>query len=386
MKVAVIGLGKAGLPLASVIADSGMDVVGVDISDKRVQNINKGINPIPEEKGLSELIGKYGGSKLKAVNDYKYAAEECNAYIVIVPLFIGENKVPDFSNLKESFKRLAKIIKDHYLVVLETTVPPGTTENLIKPILDKSGKKYFLAYSPERIMTGYSISRYKEFPKVIGGIDKKSGKMAFELYSKFCKKVNLVSDVKTAELIKVAEGVYRDVNIALANELYQVCEKEGIDYYELRKNANHEFCNLHLPGNVGGHCIPVYPWFLINKLDVPLIKKAREINDSMIEYYADKIGIKEGKIAVLGLTYRDNVKELAYTRSIPMINLLQKRGYDVYASDPMYDKNEIEKLGVKFTDRFEEMDGIILMNSCEKYKERLKLIKDRVIDTKGILK
>ena len=384
MKVSVIGLGKAGLPLAAVIADCGIEVIGIDISKERVDEINKGINSIPEEAGLGEILKKYGGNRLKATIDYS-KLKECSSHIIIVPLFIDENKKPDFSILKNAFEKLAENIKDNDLVVLETTVPPGTTEGLVKSILDKSGKKYYLAYSPERIMTGYSVSRYREFPKVVGGIDEESGKKAYELYSKFCKKVNLVSDAKTAELIKVAEGVYRDVNIALANELFKVCEKENVDYNELRKYANHEFCHLHLPGNVGGHCIPVYPWFLINKFDVPLIKKARLLNDSMIEYYADKLQVKKGKIAVIGLTYRDNVKELAYSRSLPMIKLLEERGYDVYANDPMLSKEEIEKLGLKYTDDFDSMDGIILMNKCSDYKERLLKVKSKVVDVQGAL-
>jgi len=383
MKVSIIGLGKAGLPLACVIADSGIEVRGIDVSPERVDAVNKGINPIPEEKELDELIKKHGGKGLKAFNNYSII-KECSAHIVIVPLFIDDNKKPDFSIIRNVLENLSKNIKDNDLVVLETTVSPGTTEKLLKPILDASGKKYYLAYSPERIMTGYSVSRYRNFPKVVGGIDNESGKKAYGLYSKFCKKVNLVSDTKTAEMIKIAEGIYRDVNIAVANELFKVCEQIGVDYYKMRENALHEFCHLHLPGNVGGHCIPVYPWFLINNFDVPLIKKARELNDSMIEYYADKLPEK-GKIAVIGLTYRDDVKGLAYTRSLPMIKLLKSRGYDVYANDPLMSKQEIEKLGLKHTDDFESMDGIILMNKCLEYKERLEKIKQKVVDIKGVL-
>lgn len=381
-KVSVIGLGKAGLPLAAVIADSGIKVIGLDKSQKRVEDINNKINPIPEETGLAEIIKKQAANNLSATTDY-HNIKECNVYIIIVPLFIDDNKKPDFNLIKDVCNKLTNILKDDDLVILETTTPLKATENIVKRILDKSKVKYSLAYSPERIMTGYSISRYREFPKVVAGIDEDSGKKAAEFYSKFCKEVKRVSNTETAEFIKIAEGIYRDVNIALANELFKICEKEGIDYYEVKENANHDFCNLHLPGNVGGHCIPVYPWFLINKFDVPLIKKARLLNDEMIKYYANKLKIKKGKIAVIGLTYRDNVKELAYTRSFPMIKLLEERGYDVYANDPMLSKEEIEKLGLKFTDDFEKMDGIILMNKCKEYKDRLIKIKDRVVDVKG---
>ena len=187
MKISVMGLGKAGLPLAAVIADSGIDVIGVDVSSERIDSVNKGINPFPEEPELGDLLKKYGGERLKAVDDYS-TIKDCSAHIIIVPLLIDENKKPDFSIIKDVCENLSKTIKDDDLVVLETTVPPGTTDNFIKPILDKSGKKYYLAYSPERIMAGYSVSRYRDFPKVVGGIDEKSGKKAYELYSNFCFK------------------------------------------------------------------------------------------------------------------------------------------------------------------------------------------------------
>jgi len=183
MKVSIIGLGKAGLPLAAVIADSGIEVLGVDLDNKRVDMINKGINPIEEEPGLKELIEKHGGKSLKATTDTIGAAKQCNIHIVIVPLFIDQKKKPDFSIMKKAFNSVSKGLKKKDIVVLETTVPVGTTEDLIKGILEKSsglkaGTDFYLAYSPERIMTGFSISRFKDFPKVVGGINKKSTEKA----------------------------------------------------------------------------------------------------------------------------------------------------------------------------------------------------------------
>jgi len=389
MKISVIGLGKAGLPLAAVIADSGIDVVGIDTSKKRVDEINQGINPIPEEQGLSELIKKYGGDKLKAVNDY--SVEECSAHIVIVPLFIDNNKKPDFSAIKDAFENLGKKIKKNDLVVLETTVPVKTTETLVKEILEKNsglkaGSDFYLAYSLERIMTGCSISRFKEFPKIVGGINKESTDKAFEVYSKFAKPIK-VSNSRTAELAKISEGIYRDVNIALANELFKVSENYDIDFQEMREAAKHQYCNILEPGNVGGHCIPVYPWFLINELEVPLIKSARDLNDSMINYYAKKIEAIGGKkVGIIGLSYREGVKEKAYSRSVDLINLLKEKGYEVHGLDPLYSKQETEKeFGIGYLDNFNDMDVIILMNKEPQYKEQLEKIKDKVIDVKNIL-
>ena len=235
-------------------------------------------------------------------------------------------------------------------------------------------------------MTGYSISRFKEFPKLIGGISIESTNKAYELYKKFSKPIK-VTNCRTAELAKIAEGVYRDVNIALANDLFKAAEHYGVNFWEMREAAKHQYCNLLEPGNVGGHCIPVYPWFLINEIDVPLIKVARNLNDNMINYYAkkvDKIGGK--KVGIIGLSYREGVKEKAYSKSIDLIKLLKKRGYEVYAIDPLYSKEEVKKeFNVDFFDDFKKMDGIVLMNKEFRYKNKLKKIKNKVIDIKDVL-
>ncbi len=345
MKACVVGLGKAGLPLAAVMADAGIEVIGYDLDKKRVAEINSGENPLPEEDGLAELLKKHGGKKLKATTDIK-DAKDAKAYIVLVPLFLDSKNKPDMSILTAAFKQVASVLSDGDLVVLETTVPPGTTQTIVKKILDKSGKKYLLAYSPERIMTGYSISRFRQFPKVVGGIDEQSTKAAQQLYTIFSKNVVPVRDAKTAEMVKVAEGVFRDVNISLANELYMVCEKAGVDFWQMRQAASHTFCNIHEPGMVGGHCIPVYPWFLINNYDVPLIRLARKLNEKMIDYYADKaakIAGKKGKIGIVGLSYRAGVKETSHTKAHALIRKLKKRGLSVWGLDPLLTAEEVEQ-------------------------------------------
>ncbi|PIN69389.1 GDP-mannose dehydrogenase [Candidatus Woesearchaeota archaeon CG11_big_fil_rev_8_21_14_0_20_43_8] len=390
MKIAVIGLGKAGLPLAAVIAEAGIEVIGVDTDDKKVKLINSGGNPVPEEPGLSEILKKQGGKGIVATSDYGFALKKCTMFIVIVPLFIDDNKKCDFSILDKAFSALAKGLKKGDLVVLETTVPPKTTEKHIRNLLEKNGMKagedFYLAYSPERIMTGYSISRYREFPKVVGGIDPESGKRAAEAYGQFCSDVKVVSDCRTAELVKVAEGVYRDVNIALANELSKVCEEYGVDFWEMRKHANHQFCHIHEPGSVGGHCIPVYPWFLINNTDVPLIKFARDLNDDMIEHYISKLPAGIKKVGVVGFSYRAGVKETAYTRSIPLLRSLEKKGFDAYVYDPMYSTEEISGLGFKKLEDFSDVDAVIVMNKEEKARDDLLEFDGLVIDVKGLIR
>lgn len=396
MKIQVIGLGKAGLPLACVIADSGLDVIGVDINNEHLEKIRNKQNPIPEEPGVQEILDSKIGQNFNLSSDPVIAAKECNVHIVIVPLFINDQKKCDFSILENAFKNLAKGLKKGDLVVLETTVPPMTTETFVKDTLERHGLKagvdFYLAYSPERIMTGYSISRYKEFPKIVGGLTQECTEKAFEVYSKFCTKVEKVKDCRTAELIKIAEGVYRDVNIGLANELYKAAEKLRVDYWELKDKANHNFCNLHEPGIVGGHCIPVYSWFLINNpdLNTDLMKTARLMSDDMANYYADKVNkiTEKGKVAVLGLSYREGVKEKAYSGSFLMINALKQKGYDVYGLDPFYDKNEtkeifnVEPIAIE---NIGEMDAVVLLNKLTEYKEDLIKIKNKVVDVKKVL-
>jgi UDP-N-acetyl-D-mannosaminuronic acid dehydrogenase len=390
----VIGLGKAGLPLAAVIAESGIQVYGSDVDKKKVDLINKGLNPLIEEPGLGLLIKKHGGKNLKATCDTHKAAQDSNVHIIIVPLFIDDSKKPDFSLLKTATSSLSKGLKKGDIVVVETTMPVGTTDNLIKVLLEsesrlKAGTDFYLAYSPERIMTGYSISRYKNFPKVIGGIDDRSTLEAYNIYKKFAKPIK-VKDAKTAELIKIAEGVFRDVNIALANEIFKVAEHYGVNFWKMRDAARHDFCNILEPGNVGGHCIPVYPWFLINEIDLPLIHTARKVNDNMAGYYTKKIEKiigkeKEAKVGIIGLSYREGVKEDAYSCSYTLIELLKKKGFLVYGLDPLYSKGEINSIfKIKTLDNFREMDAIILMNKEYQYKDKLEPFKDKVIDVKNI--
>ena len=372
MKIAVIGLGKAGLPLAGVIADNGFEVTGVDIDPGRCEAINRGENPIPEEAGLAELIKRHGGNGLVATSDYGDASE-CNVFIVIVPLFIDEFQNPDFGIMGSAFRGVGRILKKRDLVVLETTIPPATTETRVRQWLEVesglslSAGEFYLAHSPERIMTGVSISRLREFPKVVGGVDKESGARALEVYGKFIPDMHLVSSARVAEFIKIIEGCYRDVNIGLANELLKIADELGIDFYEAREYANHEYCHIHLPSTgVGGHCIPVYPWFLVKEMErlekfshSRLLRTSREVNDEMINYWAETIvagcmrvgkPLNEVKICVKGITFRSGVKELYHSRNLALAKFLMGKGLNVYVSDELFAEEEILDMGLRFID------------------------------------
>ncbi len=367
-RIAVIGLGNAGLPLAAVIADSGIRVLGVDINEERCRLINQGTNPIPEEAGLEELIRQHGGKRLVATPRFEDAGE-CQSFIVIVPLFVDLSNNPDFAIMEKALQSLGRILKKGDLVVLETTFPPGTTAGKVRGILIESSglgqDDFFLAYSPERIMTGYSISRLREFPKVIGGTDEESGFRAFQVYKQFISNLHLVSSANVAEMIKVMEGCYRDVNIALANELFKICCDLKIDFFEARKYANHQFCHIHLPSTgVGGHCIPVYPWFLIKEMEkrehfdkCRLLHTSRIVNDEMIQYWAEKIllecmkinkPLSSVKICIKGITFRAGVKEFYHSRNLALASLLWEKGLDAYVYDPLLSKEDVEKKGLRY--------------------------------------
>ena len=360
LKVEVIGLGKAGLPLAAIIADAGFDVVGMDVNQQHVAQINAGKNPFSEEPSLDALIQRYGGKKIKATANAGQAAKECNVHIILVPLLLDGKNRPDFRYLDAAISGMLDGLKKGDIVIVETTLPPGALENHVKPLVEgggwKAGKDIFLAYSPERLMSGFAVSRFKEFPKIIGGVDGVSGEEAYEIYRKFVPQVKLVSNAKVAEMTKVAEGIYRDVNIALANELFKLCEKNGIDFNEVRKYANHEFCNIHEAGvGVGGHCIPVYPHFLIgmDPKGTPLTRLSREINDGMIEYWIEQItwGLKKSggkEVCIRGLTYRPGVKEFYHSRALALAQRLKEKGLQVYAWDSLLSQKEIEALGLNY--------------------------------------
>ena len=389
-EIAVIGLGNAGLPLAAVAADSGVKVMGVDIDAERCRLINQGVNPIPEEEGLEELIRLHGGKGLIATPQLE-DAKFCHTFIVIVPLFVDPSFNPDFAIMEKAVRSVGKILKKGDLVVLETTFPPGTTDTKIRGWLEEaSGLKlgdFFLAYSPERIMTGYSLSRLREFPKVLGGTEEESGFRAYQVYKKFIPNLHLVSSAKVAEMIKVMEGCYRDVNIALANELFKIARELGVDFFEAREYANHQYCHIHLPSTgVGGHCIPVYPWFLIKEMErrdlfghCSLLRGSRQVNDEMIQYWAKEIllacmkvekPLAEVKICIRGITFRAGVREFYHSRNLALVRLLMEKGLNAYVYDPLLSKEEVERMGLRhiepekadllfdpFLLRFENPDG-----------------------------
>ncbi|HID26250.1 MAG TPA: nucleotide sugar dehydrogenase [Methanosarcinales archaeon] len=384
--VSVYGLGKMGLPLAAVFADKGAKVIGVDIDKKVVDGVNKGTNHIPEEPELTKIVEKnVSNGRLCATTDLVYGAKNSEVMIIIVPTFLDTNNNPDLSIVTSVCKSISKGLEVGDFVSLESTVPPRTTHDIILPILEASGLKkgeFGVAHCPERTMSGTVLRDItRAYPKVVGGIDAESTETAEALYSVINEKgVIPVKDATTAEAVKVVEGVYRDVNIALANQLALVCEEIGINAMEVFKVANTQpYSQLHTPScGVGGHCIPVYPYFLIKTVnrDTSLLELARKINDGMARYTLEKIksllngGLFEKNILVLGLTYRGGVKETRKSPGVSLVKLLKESGARVFAYDPLLSLEEVEEFGAKYVqiEKAEDLDAVIIASDHKEFK------------------
>ncbi|MEM5802299.1 MAG: nucleotide sugar dehydrogenase [Candidatus Aenigmatarchaeota archaeon] len=385
MIFSVFGLGNIGISLVCIFASIGK-VIGADLDEKKVRMINEGISPLSNEVKVPKLLKKYVKQrKIKATNDLNYAARNSDVKVIIVPLILKENK-PDFSNIKSVSKIIGKNLKKEDLVIVSTTMPLGATRNFIGKILEKEskmkmGRDFYLVYAPERAMIPHVIEDLTEkWHQIIGGVNRKSAEVAKSIYKKINKKgVILVENCETAEMIKLLEGIYRYVNIALANEIALLCEKFKIDFIEVMKNFNLiPYYNLHKATiGVGGHCIPIYPNFVLEHLNNPnLISLSIEINKNMpkhsVEIIEKNFGpLKNKKIAVLGLSYKGNVKEDRFSPTYDVLEILKKRGAEVYINDPFYSKKELEeKTKAKFIElkNLNFMDGVIVATDHDEFK------------------
>jgi len=353
--VAVYGLGKMGLPLAAVYADVTGSTVGVDIDETVVDAVEDRTAPVKNEPGLDELVAEtVAAGHLRATTDGARAAREAAVHVVIVPTLITDDGSPDLSTLRAAVETIASGLSAGDLVVVESTVPPGTCRDVVGPTLAaESGldpDAFGVAFCPERTMSGRALTDIRgSYPKVVGGIDEESTRVAEQLYREINERgVVTVSDSTTAECVKVFEGVYRDVNIALANELARFTDSVGVDVREAIETANTiPQCDIHDPGpGVGGHCIPYYPHFLIDQFttETPLLKAARSVNDGMPEYTVATVrdelarldrSLEDASIVVFGVTYRPGVDESRASPAIPITTGLARAGADVYAIDPI---------------------------------------------------
>jgi UDP-N-acetyl-D-mannosaminuronic acid dehydrogenase len=353
--VAVYGLGKMGLPLAAVYADVSGNVVGADVDPEVVEAVNSGECHVKREPELPELVAEtVETGAFEATDEPAAAADRAAIHVVIVPTPITDDHEADLSILKSVAGEIGSGLDPGDFVIVECTVPPRTCEDVLKPLLeDAAGHDEFgLAFCPERTSSGRALEDIRgAYPKVVGGVDDEATRVARLVYGEITDNdVLAVSDATTAEAVKVFEGLYRDVNIALANELATLTDEMGIDVNEAIETANTQpFCDIHTPGvGVGGHCIPYYPYFVIDgfETDSPMLETAREVNDSMPHFAVETLTREldaEGKrpedatIAVLGLTYRAGVEETRASPAEPIAERLSDLGAEVLAVEPMLD-------------------------------------------------
>src|SRR6056297_1417341 len=307
-KICVIGLGYIGLPTATMFAVSGYKVVGVDVKKDVVETINQG-NIHIEEPGLSEMVkGAVSKGNLKASTK----PEESDVYIIAVPTPLTQDKKIELKYLKNAIESLEKVLKKGDTVIVESTIAPRTTEDFILPILEEMGfdpkKDLYLSHCPERVLPGQIINELMNNNRVIGGVTEKAALKAKEVYESFVKGEMYITDATTAEMVKLMENTFRDVNIALVNELAKISKKVKIDIWEAVELANkHPRVNLHKPGpGVGGHCLAIDPWFIIEKAPKKskIIKLSRDTNNSMPDFVVNEIedkikAFKNPKVAIL---------------------------------------------------------------------------------------
>jgi UDP-N-acetyl-D-mannosaminuronic acid dehydrogenase len=343
-KICIIGLGYIGLPAAAMFASNDHKVIGVDINNKVIDALEKG-EVIIEEPYLKNMIEQEVASgNLIASKE----PQEADAFIIAVPTPLTKNKKANMSLVKKAAKSIVPYLRKGNIVVLESTSPTGTVKNLIIPILKKSGlqigEELYVGYCPERVLPGQILFELVNNNRIIGGINRKSAENIKYLYQTFVKGEIYLTDTTTAEMCKIVENTYRDVNIAFANELAKICENTGADVWEVIKLCNkHPRVNIHQPSpGVGGHCLAVDPWFTVEKNPdlARIIKLARETNDSMPQFIFNKIenilknikGMR--KVTILGITYKANIDDTRESPIINLIKLLEKQEYKISVVDP----------------------------------------------------
>jgi len=367
--VAVYGLGKLGLPVAATLAKASGNVIGADVDPEVVRELQQGRSHVEGEPGLDELVEEVvEDGSMQAVQDPSKAAEAAAIHVIVVPTLLDDDNEPDLATLIAATSSIAAGLDPGDLVLLESTVPPGTTKEMLEPSLAAASgldpTEFGVAFCPERISSGRALEDIREaYPKLVGGTDDAATEAAAMVYGQVTNNdVIELADATTAEAVKVFAGVYRDVNIALANEFARYADEIGVDVQEVTEAANTVgVTNILEPGvGVGGHCIPVYPHFLTktNAVDGPVIPAARALNDDMPAYAVDRLAdelaadgvdIGDATVVLFGLTYRGDVAETRYSPPIEVAELLAQFGTDVVAVDPLLDEEDVADLPVELT-------------------------------------
>jgi nucleotide sugar dehydrogenase len=389
--VSVVGLGKIGLPLATQYAHAGWKVIGIDINPSVVELVNQAVEPFPGEDGLKERLAEVTRSGLLRASSDFADIRESEVIIVVVPVIVNDDGSPDFKSIDSATHEISQHIASGAVIIYETTLPVGTTRKRFIPMLQSGGqtvgKDFFVGFSPERVFTGRVYEDLARYPKLIGGYDESSSKLMRKFYESVLtfdqrsdlQRANGVWDLgtlETAELAKLAETTYRNVNIAFANELALYSEKIGVNVYEVIEASNSQpFSHIHLPGiSVGGHCIPVYPkFYLSTNPDAKIPQDAVDLNEKMpvtaISRLSSQLDGLNGKtVGVLGLSYRPGVKETAFSGTLTLLEELNKCGAIALVHDPYFTSDELARIGLRGFERGYELDALIVHTAHDEYR------------------
>ena len=393
MKICVVALGKIGLPLAVQFATMGHEVVGVDVNQATVDALNAAQEPFPGEADLQAKISEVvPAGRLRATTDYAEAVPGADAVVVVVPLFVDGDGIPDFGWMDSATRSIAASLEPGTLVTYETTLPVGTTRDRWAPMLESGsglveGKDFDVVFSPERVLTGRVFADLRKYPKLVGGLSEHGAKRAVEFYEavlEFDERPDLerpngvwdLGSAEAAELAKLAETTYRDVNIGLANQFARFAATQGIDIYQVIEASNSQpYSHIHRPGiAVGGHCIPIYPrLYLHTDPEATVVRAAREANAGMPAYTIGLLAGAHGDltgatVAVLGVSYRGGVKESAFSGVFAAVAALEAAGAVPVVHDPLYTDEEIEKLGFRVYHLGEAVDAAVIQTDHAAYR------------------
>lgn len=392
MLVNVIGMGYIGLPTALMMAAHGVDVIGTDYNAERIRQLQQNVT-VFEEKGLTELFAAAVKNGIRFSDRYQKA----DVYIVSVPTpYIKETRKIDPQYVVAACKSVLEICDDSCILVVESTISPGTIDHCVRPLLN--GRDIKLAHAPERIIPGNMLQELVRNSRTIGTDDPETGEKVKNLYASFCEGEIVQTDIRTAEMSKVVENTFRDINIAFANELTKICHAAGMDVYEVIRIANrHPRVNILTPGpGVGGHCISVDPWFLVGDYPnlTPLIHSARNVNDGMPKYVHKRIReiMKERKISdfsrvgLYGLTYKEDVDDTRESPTLQLLDVIAEKGepaplvYDPFIHTDMV-PNQVHDLE-QFLEKSELI--VIMVGHSELRSSQERLAGKTVLDTRNI--
>lgn len=397
-KLCVLGLGYIGLPTSAVFANNGWRVTGIDINSSAIKKLNNGQVHI-KETGLDELVKK-------VVENGTFVASmtpvEANVFILAVSTPHNNDGSADLTNVKNAVNSIIPFLQKGNTIILESTVPPRTTRDVVAPILENAGfiagKDVYLAYCPERVLPGQILTELVENNRIIGGINSQSAKKAAEVYRTLVKGKVIETSAESAEMSKLMENTYRDVNIALANELAKISETLKIDPLEVIKLANeHPRVNVHQPGpGVGGHCIAVDPYFIIEKdqENTKLIQEARNINESMPMFVVNqikKLVQKPAKVALFGLAFKGNVDDIRNSPSLEIRRLLLEENFNVSTYDPYIKQEQVSFYLSDYNEAIKEADLIVILTDHDEFKYmnwkeiQLAMKNFNVLDTKNCI-